>query len=141
MSLTKKIRTRLPIFAIGCSALIAGLPLTFPAAAGAATRATTVTVTAGKPTEFGFRLSTKSFKHGSVMFKVTNGGGIPHDFKICASPKGGTANACAGKVTKLLSPGSSATLTYTFAKSGTYEYLCSVPGHAAAGMKGDLKVT
>jgi uncharacterized cupredoxin-like copper-binding protein len=33
------------------------------------------------------------------------------------------------------------TLPYTFAKPGTYEYLCTVPGHAAAGMKGDLKVS
>ena len=141
MTLTNKARTLLPIAVIGCAALIAGLTLTFALAAGAATRAATVTVTAGKPTEFGFRLSTKTVKHGAVTFKVTNSGSIPHDFKICSSPKGGTANACTGKVTKLLNAGSSATLTYTFAKAGTYEYLCAVPGHAAAGMKGDLKVT
>jgi uncharacterized cupredoxin-like copper-binding protein len=141
MSLTNNVRTRLPITAIGCAALIAGLTLTLPAAAAAAAHATTVTVTAGKPSEFGFRLSTKSFKHGSVTFKVTNGGNIPHDFKICTSAKGGTANACTGTVTKLLSPGASATLTHTFKTSGSYEYLCTVPGHAAGGMKGDLKVT
>jgi uncharacterized cupredoxin-like copper-binding protein len=141
MSLTNKVRTRLPITAIGWAALIAGLTLTLPTAAGAATHVTAVTVTAGKPSEFGFRLSTKTFKHGSVTFKVTNGGAIPHDFKICASPKGGTANACTGTVTKLLSPGASATLTHTFKTAGTYEYLCTVPGHAAGGMKGDLKVT
>ena len=29
----------------------------------------------------------------------------------------------------------------TFAKAGTYEYLCTIPGHAAGGMKGLLKVT
>jgi uncharacterized cupredoxin-like copper-binding protein len=32
-------------------------------------------------------------------------------------------------------------LTYTFKTKGTYEFFCTVPGHAAAGMKGDLKVT
>jgi uncharacterized cupredoxin-like copper-binding protein len=115
--------------------------LVLPAFAGAAPRAATVAVTAGKPTEFGFRLSTKTVPHGTVTFKVQNSGAIPHDFKICASPKGGTANACTGKVTKLLSAGATATLTFTFKTKGTYEYLCSVPGHAAAGMKGDLKVT
>ena len=141
MSLTNTIRAHLPITAIGWAALIAGLMLTLPAAAGAGTRTTTVTVTAGKPSEFGFVLSTKTFKHGPVTFKVTNGGQIPHTFKICASPKGGTANACTGKGTALLSPGASATLTYTFKSKGTYEYLCTVPGHAAGGMKGDLKVT
>jgi uncharacterized cupredoxin-like copper-binding protein len=127
--------------AVGGAALVAVLALVVVALAGAATRATTVSVTAGKPSEFGFKLSTKTVKHGAVTFKVQNGGAIPHDFKICASAKGGTANACTGKVTKLLSPGQSTTLTYTFKTKGTYEYLCTVPGHAAGGMKGDLKVT
>ena len=139
MSLTNTIRARLPITAIGGAALVAGLMLTLTTGAGAATRTTTVTVTAGKPSEFGFQLSTKTVKHGSVTFKVTNGGQIPHDFKICT--KGGTANACTGSVTKLLSSGASATLTHTFKTKGSYEYLCTVPGHAAAGMKGDLRVT
>src|SRR3954471_16211058 len=127
--------------AAGGAALAAVLALVLPALAGATTRATTVTVTAGKPSEFRFQLSTKTFKHGTVTFKVRNGGTLPHDFKICASSKGGTANACTGKVTKLLNPRSSTTLTYTFKTKGTYEYLCTVPGHAASGMKGDLKVT
>jgi nitrite reductase (NO-forming) len=86
-------------------------------------------------------VSTKTVTHGSVTFEVTNGGQIPHDFKICASAKGGTANACTGTVTKLLSPGASAALTHTFKTKGSFEYLCTVPGHAAAGMKGDLRVT
>ena len=34
-----------------------------------------------------------------------------------------------------------ATLKYTFKTAGKYEYLCTVPGHAAGGMKGVLKVT
>src|SRR4051812_20805572 len=38
----------------------------------------TVAVTAGKPAEFGFKLSTKTVKHGAVTFSVTNGGAIPH---------------------------------------------------------------
>jgi uncharacterized cupredoxin-like copper-binding protein len=139
MSVKHTLRARLPIAAIGSAVLLTGFMLTLTTAAGAATRATTVTVTAGKPSEFGFRLSTKTVKHGAVTFKVTNGGSLSHDFKICT--KGGTANACSGAVTKLLGPGSSATLSYTFKKAGSYEYLCAVPGHAAAGMKGDLKVT
>jgi uncharacterized cupredoxin-like copper-binding protein len=90
---------------------------------------TSVTVTAGKPSEFSFTLSTKTVKHGTVTFKVTNGGSIAHDFSIDH------------KTTKLLSPKQSATLTVTFAKAGSYPYECTVPGHAAAGMKGVLKVT
>ncbi|HUK45380.1 MAG TPA: plastocyanin/azurin family copper-binding protein [Gaiellaceae bacterium] len=100
----------------------------------------TVTVTAGKPSEFSFTLSKKSASAGTVVFKVTNKGKIAHTFKICSSPsKTATANLCTGKVTKLLAPGAGATLTVTL-KQGTYEYLCSVPGHAAAGMKGSIRV-
>ena len=120
---------------------LVGAGVVWPAAAGAAGSATTVKVTAGKPSEFRFVLSKKTLPTGTVTFKMTNSGSIPHDIKICASSKGGQANSCAGKDSKLISSGQSTTLTYTFKKKGTYEYLCTVPGHAAAGMKGDLKVT
>jgi len=122
-------------------ALVLVAALVWAAAAGARRAATTVSVTAGKPSEFSFTLSKKSVPKGAVTFKVTNNGAIPHTFKICSSSKGGTANACKGKGTALIAPGSSATLSTTFPSAGSYEYLCTVPGHAAGGMKGDLKVT
>jgi uncharacterized cupredoxin-like copper-binding protein len=104
--------------------------------------AATVAVTAGKPAEFGFKLSTKTVAHGAVTFTITNGGAIPHNFKVCSAPaKAATALTCAGRGTAMINPGSKATLKVTFAKAGTYEYLCTVPGHAAGGMKGLLKVT
>jgi nitrite reductase (NO-forming) len=88
-------------------------------------QATTVTVTA---TEFKFKLSKAKVPRGKITFKVVNHGKLPHDFKI------------AGKKTKLLKPGQSTTLTVTITKSGRFAYLCTVPGHAAAGMKGKLAV-
>ena len=94
-----------------------------------AAKATVVTVTAGKPTEFRFTLSTKTVKHGTVTFKVTGAGALPHDFSIN------------GKKTKLLSQGQSQSLSVTFAKAGKYPYKCTVTGHAAAGMQGTLTVT
>jgi uncharacterized cupredoxin-like copper-binding protein len=104
--------------------------------------AATVTVTAGKPSEFGFKLSTKTFAHGAVTFNVTNAGAIPHTFKFCTTPAKTAANTCsAGKGTPMLTPGQKATVKVTIGKAGTYEYLCTVPGHAAGGMKGLLKVT
>ena len=106
--------------------------------ADAATTKTTNSVVAGKPSEFKFTLSKTSVPLGTVTFKITNQGALPHDFMVCT--KGGLANSCAGKVTKLISPGQSASLTVTFKQKGSYEYLCTVPGHAAAGMKGNLKV-
>jgi uncharacterized cupredoxin-like copper-binding protein len=93
-----------------------------------ATRATTVTVTAGKPSEFKFRLSKARVPAGVVIFKVTNVGAIVHDFKI------------AGKKTRNLAPGKSQTIRVTL-KKGKRPYLCTVTGHAAAGMKGTLTVT
>jgi uncharacterized cupredoxin-like copper-binding protein len=88
------------------------------------TTATAVTVTA---TEFKFKLSKTSVPHGSVTFTLVNRGKLPHDFKI------------GGKKTALVKPGKSAKLTVTL-KAGKAAYLCTVAGHAAAGMKGTLTV-
>ena len=112
----------------GLIAILAGLAvalvITLPASARSSA---TITVTAGKPAELKFTLSTKSVKAGKVTFKVTNKGTLEHDFKI------------GGKVTPKLKPGKSATLTVTL-KKGKAPFLCTVPGHAAAGMKGVVTV-
>lgn len=43
--------------------------------------------------------------------------------------------------TKLIGPGETAEVTFTAPKnSGKYDFICSFPGHAAAGMKGILTV-
>jgi uncharacterized cupredoxin-like copper-binding protein len=99
---------------------------------------TVVLVTAGKPTELGFKLSKVSaLRPGTITFKVTNEGLAYHSFKICTTAvKTAAKNTCTGVVTKLLKHGQSATLTVKLTKTGKYEYLCAVPGHAAAGMKG-----
>jgi|SRR3954453_10105903 len=120
-------RFRIALFAV--VAVTATLAWALPAVAKQeAPKASTVTVTAGKPSEFKFKLSTLRATHGTVTFKVTNNGALPHDFKI------------AGRKTKLLSPAQSATLRVTIRKAGKYPYLCTVTGHAAAGMKGTLTV-
>ena len=90
--------------------------------------ATSVAVTAGKPSELKFIVKPKTVKKGVVDFKVANKGALAHDFKI------------AGKKTKQLARGKTATLRITFKKAGKYAYLCTVPGHAAGGMKGVLTV-
>lgn len=73
--------------------------------------------------------SAKSVKHGKVTFKITNKGAVQHDFKIN------------GVKSKLISSRKSTSITVNFKKKGSYAYMCNVPGHAAAGMKGTLKVT
>jgi uncharacterized cupredoxin-like copper-binding protein len=92
----------------------------------AAAKATTVQVKGG---EFFFRLSTKSVsKPGTVTFAFKNIGHVLHDFKIN------------GKKTPLTQPGKTAKLVVAFKKKGKYPYLCTVPGHAQAGMKGTFTV-
>ena len=112
-------------------ALTAVLALVFAISAlGAPSKsaATTVAVTAGKPSEFKYTLSKKTVAKCVFTFKVANKGMIAHDFKI------------AGKKTAHLATGKTATLKVTFKKAGKYPYLCTLPSHAAAGMKGVLVV-
>ena len=99
-----------------------------PAVAAQATSNVSITVTAGKPSEFSFTLSKKTVAPGAVVFRVVNAGKRPHDFVI------------AGKKTPTLAPGRSATLTVVFSKAGSFTYSSSVAGQAAHGMKGVLTV-
>jgi nitrite reductase (NO-forming) len=73
-------------------------------------------------------MSRKTVPVGKVIFTVVNKGKIGHDFVI------------AGKKTPVIAPGKKATLLVVFKKKRRYVYLCSLPGHAAAGMKGTLAV-
>ncbi len=113
-------------FAAATVVLCAALVLT--TFAFARSRVAAVAVTAGKPSEFRFTLSKQSVPKGPVTFAVTNRGKLGHDFKI------------AGKKTLLLARGKRSTLKVTFNRTGRFPYLCTVPGHAAAGMKGTLVV-
>ena len=107
--------------ALACTTLALAWP------AYGATNATGVTVTAGKPAEFKFTFSKRSVKKGAVTFTVTNKGKLVHDFKV------------AGKKTVKLKPGRTTALNVIL-KAGKVAYLCTLPGHAAGGMKGQLTV-
>jgi uncharacterized cupredoxin-like copper-binding protein len=115
---------------VAVSTALAALVLVTGALGGPSKQAatTTVAVTAGKPSEFKYTLSKRSVPTGTVVFRITNRGQIAHDFKI------------AGKTSARLATGKAGTLTATFAKPGRYAFLCTLPGHAAAGMKGVLTV-
>jgi uncharacterized cupredoxin-like copper-binding protein len=79
--------------------------------------------------EFSITLSAKSIaKPGKVTFVVKNNGREAHDFSIN------------GKTTPLFQPGKTQKLGVSFKKKGKYRYLCTVPGHAAAGMRGVFTV-
>jgi len=79
--------------------------------------------------EFKFAVTPKTVKKNvPVAFALTNKGSIGHDFKIN------------GKKSKLVPSGKKGALTVTFAKAGRFTYICTLPGHAAAGMKGVIVV-
>ena len=107
---------------VALAALVAVAPV---AARPSVATATTVTVTMK---EFKFTLSKAKVPHGTVTFKLTNKGKIPHDFAI------------AGKKSKLIARGKTGTLIVTL-KAGKLPYKCTVAGHAKLGMKGTLTVT
>jgi uncharacterized cupredoxin-like copper-binding protein len=115
---------RLPFLVALAAALVAALTLS--AVAGARTSSTTITVKGG---EFFFRLTSKTLsKPGKVTFVFKNVGHVGHDFSIN------------GKKTPIIQPGKTARLAITFKKKGRYPYKCTVPGHAAAGMRGVFTV-
>jgi plastocyanin len=102
--------------------------LGFEAARAAGTATTvTITVTAGKPSEFKFTLSKKTAPAGTVVFKVFNRGKKPHNFVI------------GSKRTPTIAPGKSATLIVVFAKAGSVVYRSSLKGQAS--MRGVFAVT
>jgi uncharacterized cupredoxin-like copper-binding protein len=100
-----------------------------PAAARAVSRTALVARVTVAASEFKFVLSKKSAKRGIVIFKVTNVGKLKHDFQIDR------------RKTRMLSHGQSETLRVVFARAGHYTYTCTVPGHAALGMKGVFTIT
>ena len=116
-------RLRVLVTLLAATAALAVVPIA--SSKQTETSSTVVRVTA---TEFHFTLTKTKVPHGLVVFVVTNKGKLSHDFKI------GT------KKTPLLAPGKSSTIRVTLPAGGK-KYLCTVAGHAAAGMKGTLRIT
>lgn len=133
---------------VGARAASAVYDLALSPSQGTVVAPIVIMVTAGEPTEMAFTLSRSSMLPWTVQipaermrFKVTNRGELPHDFKVCTTPvEQANANTCYGDATRSLGPGQSTTLTVTFKQRGIYEYLCTVPGEAADGMKGLIGV-
>jgi len=98
-----------------------------------------------------------------VTLTITNAGQIPktamaHNFVLLKPGTDVTAFATAGmsqaateyiapdqadKVivkTKFVGPGESDTISFTAPSAGTYDYICTFPGHVMAGMRGVMTV-
>jgi len=108
------------------------------AAAGTAAAAATphvVKVAANPKNMIAFVQKKLTAPHGKITFAFTNAASLGHNFAV--EKKG--SKKVLGK-TATISGGKTVRLTLTL-KKGAYTFLCTVPGHAAAGMKGTLTVT
>ncbi|MBK5268732.1 MAG: cupredoxin domain-containing protein [Acidimicrobiia bacterium] len=82
-------------------------------------------------TEFGFSPSAITGTVGeSINIVLVNDGSVTHDWSI---PELG--------VRIVANPGQQATAGFTLDAAGSYQALCSIPGHAKAGMIGTVEVT
>ena len=96
--------------------------------ASASAADTTVNVVAR---DFEFSLDSNSANAGTISFVIANEGSMPHDFAITIDGE--------RYKTEMIKPGSSGSLTVEL-PAGSYEYICTIPGHDVLGMKGTFTV-
>jgi plastocyanin len=112
---------------------VAPAPAAAPAVPGA--KATDLKITA---TDLKFTPPTLQAKAGQpVRVTFENKGVIEHDLTFPAIP----SDKPAGSLKSVAKPGQTTTLEFTPTTPGTYEYVCTIPGHKEAGMKGTITVT
>jgi plastocyanin len=90
-----------------------------------------VEINANPTGQLKFTASRATATPGTVTLRMQNMSSVQHDISI----KGAGIN----KVGPIVSNGGVSTVTVSL-KPGTYEFYCSVDGHAAAGMRGPLVV-
>jgi len=71
-----------------------------------------------------------------LTVRLTNKGNERHDLNFEALHMPGL-----GAVEAILEPGATRTISLTFDQPGTHTFICTLPGHAAAGMTGAAFVT
>ena len=71
-----------------------------------------------------------------LRVRLTNNGTERHDLNFPSLHMPGLAG-----VESILEPGETRSITLTFPEPGTHNFICSLPGHAAAGMTGAVFVT
>jgi manganese oxidase len=80
-------------------------------------------------TEFSFAPATVTVSEGGSL-NVVNNGTMPHNLVIDGGP-----------ATPDVQPGGSVPLDLSSLAVGTYRFICTIPGHEASGMVGELTVT
>lgn len=99
----------------------------------------TITAKAGAPISVNFKNSASAgLQHNWVLVQP----GKENDVATAAAGKGGDATGVEGVITtgKVLDGGASETINVPAQQAGSYQYICTVPGHYQSGMKGTLTV-
>jgi uncharacterized cupredoxin-like copper-binding protein len=68
-----------------------------------------------------------------VQVVLQNTGVLPHDFTLSEGSAQAVAITAGG--------GQTATGSFLIPQPGTYTFICSMPGHASAGMRGTITAT
>jgi nitrite reductase (NO-forming) len=138
--------------------LVFNMRVPLNAASGVTNKTPTVTITlyAGEDSEgklgFGTDANVLTSPGPTLRFTVTdvvgitvvNVGKMPHAFAITSMPKTGSASlfdAAVASGSDPLQPGQMRTVIFAPSNAGSYYYICPVPGHAEAGMWGNVIVT
>src|SRR6266496_5053180 len=89
-------------------------------------------------TDLKFTPATLQAKVGQpIRITFENKGVIEHDLTFPTIK----ADKPASTLTVIAKPGQTVTLEFTPTAKGSYEYICTIPGHKDAGMKGTINVT
>lgn len=97
--------------------------------------------------EFRYDPESASVPSGAqVTVNFNNAGALEHDWLLVADGTDVNAVTAANAVVPeahsgVIPAGQSNTFTFTAPAAGTYQIVCTVPGHAPAGMVGTLTVT
>ena len=79
-----------------------------------------------------------------VTLNFTNEGSLEHNWVLVHETAELATTTAADAIneaaSEILAGGKSTTLTFTAPTAGSYQYICTVPGHALAGMVGKLTV-
>ena len=78
--------------------------------------------------QLAFQFKTAEAPPGPITIEMPNKSGVPHDIAIDGLGKGP------------VTPNGTSSFKATLAAGKTYTYYCTVPGHRAAGMQGELTV-
>ena len=128
-----------PVVAAAPGVAVAGAPAVAapkPAAAVAGSKAATELKIVA--TDLKFTPATLQAKVGqTVKLLMENKGVIEHDIALPTIQ----ADKPAATLKAIAKPNQSTSLEFTPTAPGNYEYVCTIPGHKEAGMKGTLNVT